>query len=214
MGRTLPRNTLTGASDAGLLGDAGDVIDSFMVAGAAAPGARDACLDCPGHTPGARRGRGRGLWPPTLRRLDYHRTGRKPTIVWADADTRQALLQDWVADSETLGHWITDLEDPVESLQQPGQLLATVATQDVARTDDGTGQIAHQVASDRVLSTVDPEMGHGRKSSSHKFDGYRAHVTVQQPADHKPRFITGIIVTPGTMPDGIRRWLRWKNDAN
>jgi hypothetical protein len=200
VGRTLLRDTLTEASDAGLLGDAGDLIDSFMVAGAAARhgtliviarAIRQVLVEAEDAN-----------WePPTLRRSDY-RTGRKPAIVWADADARQALLQDLVADAETLGTWIATLEAPAESLTQAGKLLATVATQDVVRTDDGTVQIAQQVAPDRVLSTVDPEMRHGRKSSSQKFDGYKAHVTVQQPSGDKPRLITGMTVTPGNVPDG------------
>ena len=200
VGRALLRDTLTEASEAGLLGDTGDIIDSFMVAGAAARqgtlvliarAIRQVLVEAEDAS----------CEPPTLRRLDY-RTGRKPAIAWADADARQALLQDLVADAETLNQWIADLADPAESLQQAGQLLAAVASQDVVRTDDGMVEIAQQVAPDRVLSTVDPEMRHGRKSSSQKFDGYKAHVTVQQPADDKPRLITGITVTPGNVPDG------------
>ncbi len=200
VGRALLRDTLTEASAAGLLGDAGDIIDSFMVAGAAARQGT-LLLIARAIRQVLAEAADAGYEAPTLRRSDY-RTSRKPTIVWADADARQALLQDLVADAETLRAWIVTLEAPAESLVQAGQLLATVATQDVVRTDDGSVAIAQQVAPDRILSTVDPDMRHGRKSSSQKFDGYKAHVTVQQPTDDQPRLITGMTVTAGNVPDG------------
>src|SRR6266568_3067049 len=60
-------------------------------------------------------------------------------------------------------------------------LLALVAGQDVepAEGSDGTGgrwRIARKVAEDRVLSTVDPDARHTRKSPEARRDGYRAHV--------------------------------------
>jgi hypothetical protein len=53
------------------------------------------------------------------------------------------------------------------------------------------------VATDRVISTVDPEMRHGRKSSSTRFDGYKVHVTEAVESE----FITGVSVTPGNEHD-------------
>src|SRR5258707_15877210 len=44
---------------------------------------------------------------------------------------------------------------------------------------DGTGgrwRIARKVAADRVVSTVDPDARHTRKSGEARRDGYRAHV--------------------------------------
>ena len=40
----------------------------------------------------------------------------------------------------------------------------------------GSAKIAHKVAEDRVISTVDPEARHTCKSSEARRDGYRAHV--------------------------------------
>src|SRR5258708_5911421 len=58
---------------------------------------------------------------------------------------------------------------------------ALVAGQDVEPAEgsdgtDGRWQIAQKVAEDRVVSTVDPESRHARKSRSQRRDGYRAHV--------------------------------------
>jgi hypothetical protein len=60
-------------------------------------------------------------------------------------------------------------------------LLALTAGQDVepAQGSDGTDgrwRIARKVAEDRVISTVDPDARHTRKSPENRRDGYRAHV--------------------------------------
>ena len=60
-------------------------------------------------------------------------------------------------------------------------LLALVAGQDVEPAEgsdgtDGRWRIARKVAEDRVISTVDPEARHTRKSREARRDGYRAHV--------------------------------------
>ena len=60
-------------------------------------------------------------------------------------------------------------------------LLALVAGQDVEPAEgsdgrDGRWRIARKVAEDRVISTVDPEARHTRKSPEARRDGYRAHV--------------------------------------
>jgi hypothetical protein len=62
--------------------------------------------------------------------------------------------------------------------------LALVAGQDVepAEGSDGTDgwwRIARKVAEDRVISTVDPEARHTRKSPEARRDGYRAHVAAE-----------------------------------
>lgn len=50
---------------------------------------------------------------------------------------------------------------------------------------------------DRIISAVDPEARHGKKSKTRKFNGYKAHVT--ETVDNK--FITNITVTPGNVAD-------------
>ena len=198
-GRTLLRETLQEASAAGLLGDEADIVDSFMMAGAAARqgtlilmarAIRQVLVEAEEA----------GLTPPALRRPD-DRGRRKPAIDWASAAARHALLQDLVADAAVLVAWARQASHP-ESLRQAAGLLETVAAQDITRDPDGTAHIAQQVAPDRVLSVVDPDMRHGRKSSSQKFDGYKVHLSVQRTAGARPRLVTGVTVTPGNTPDG------------
>jgi hypothetical protein len=63
-------------------------------------------------------------------------------------------------------------------------LLALVAGQDVEPADgsdgtDGRWRIAHRVAEDRVISTVDTQARHAHKTVHHRQDGYKAHVAIE-----------------------------------
>ena len=63
-------------------------------------------------------------------------------------------------------------------------LLALVAGQDVEPAEgsdgtDGRWRIARKVAPDRVISTVDPQARHTRKSKSKRRDGFRGHVAAE-----------------------------------
>lgn len=58
--------------------------------------------------------------------------------------------------------------------------------------------IARRVAKDRVISTVDADARHGRKTSARGFDGYKGHVAV----DPDSELITATTVTAGNVGDG------------
>jgi hypothetical protein len=110
---------------------------------------------------------------------DYSAPG-KPKIDWDDPAAKDVLVSALVNDANAL---VAALQDP--NLDEPGAsavaLLALVAGQDVepAQGSDGTDgrwRIARKVAEDRVISTVDPQARHTRKSPEARRDGYRAHV--------------------------------------
>src|SRR6266566_1746991 len=110
---------------------------------------------------------------------DYSRPG-KPGIDWDDPAARDALVSALVNDANAVVEAFADadLEEPAASALG---LLALVAGQDVepAEGSDGTGgrwRIAKKVAEDRVISTVDPDARHTRKSPEARRDGYRAHL--------------------------------------
>lgn len=59
-------------------------------------------------------------------------------------------------------------------------------------------EIKQGVSRDRLVSVVDPEMRHGRKTSNNKFNGYRGHIT----EDVEAEWVTGVMVSKGNLHDG------------
>lgn len=131
---------------------------------------------------------------PRLKR--YLKTG-KPDIDWDDAGARRQELNQLVRDAElVLGELPKEKEGP--TAQASRELLERVARQDVEPDGEGGVKIRKGVAPDRVVSTVDPEMRHGRKSSAGRWDGSKKHVSVEP----KSELITAVEVTPANAPDG------------
>ena len=117
--------------------------------------------------------------------LDYGKAG-KPDIDWDDPQAREQLVSDLVNDALAV----------LDALAGPGAperdataadalgLLALVAGQDVEPAEgsdgtDGRWRIARKVAPGRVISTVDAEARHTRKSKSSRRDGFRGHVAAE-----------------------------------
>jgi hypothetical protein len=110
---------------------------------------------------------------------DYSKPG-KPKIDWDDPAAKEELVSLLVNDATAVVAAFTDvkLDEPASSALA---LLALVAGQDVEPAEgsdgtDGRWRIARKVAEDRVISTVDPDARHTRKSPEARRDGYRAHV--------------------------------------
>ncbi len=121
---------------------------------------------------------------------DYSGPG-KPKIDWDDPAAKNALVSALVNDANALVAAFKDmkLEEPAASALA---LLALVAGQDVEPAEgsdgrDGRWRIARKVAEDRVISAVDPDARHTRKSPEARRDGYRAHLA----ADPETGIITG-----------------------
>ena len=126
---------------------------------------------------------------------DYAGPG-KPPCDWDDRNAREALVDALVRDARAaLGALDgTDLDGPA---REAAELLALVAGQDVEAGDDGVFRIVRKVAKDRVISTVDPEARHGHKSRNRRFDGYKAHLSV----DPDSELIDDVVVTPANTHD-------------
>jgi hypothetical protein len=113
---------------------------------------------------------------------DYSQPG-KPDVDWDDPTAQEALVSALVNDANSLLAVLigADLD---EQAQAALALLALVAGQDVEPAEgsdgtDGRWRIARKVAEDRVISTVDPDARHTRKSPEARRDGYRAHVAAE-----------------------------------
>ena len=93
---------------------------------------------------------------------DYETSG-KPLIAWDDPVAKAALVDALVRDALTLLESFDAAAADPDAASALG-LLALVAGQDVEQDTDGTWKIAQRVAPDRMISTVDPEARHMRKS--------------------------------------------------
>ncbi len=124
-------------------------------------------------------------------------------IDWDNKKERQAFLRQIVADADRLlalarqaqGRFPAESsqrKDIVEAMELLGQLLL----QDVERQEDGP-VLKEGVSRDRVPSVHDPEMRHGRKSKSNRFDGHKAAVVV----DTDSQLITAVDILPGNASD-------------
>lgn len=127
---------------------------------------------------------------------DYESSG-KPLIAWDDPVAKAALVDGLVRDALTLLKAFEAGVDDLDATSALG-LLALVAGQDVAQDEDGTWKIAQRVAPDRVISTVDPEARHMRKSRSEYRDGYKAHIAIEP----ETGLVTRAILTKANVPDG------------
>jgi hypothetical protein len=113
---------------------------------------------------------------------DYSQPG-KPTIDWDDPAAQDALVSALVNDANALVAALAGLARN-DDAEFAVALLALVAGQDVEPAEDSDGtdgrwRIARKVAPDRVVSTVDPDARHTRKSPENRRDGYRAHVAAE-----------------------------------
>jgi Transposase DDE domain/Transposase domain (DUF772) len=107
----------------------------------------------------------------------------KPHIDWDDRAARDGLVSALVNDANALVAALADTQLD-EAAQSALGLLALVAGQDVEPAEgsdgtDGRWRIAQRVAEDRVISTVDTETRHTRKSQHSRRDGYRVHVVAE-----------------------------------
>jgi Transposase DDE domain/Transposase domain (DUF772) len=117
--------------------------------------------------------------------LDYWRPG-KPVIGWDDPQAKQSLVSDLVNDALAVLAELTGEGAPQrdQAAADALGLLALVAGQDVEPAEDSDGtdgrwRIARKVARDRVISTVDTQARHTRKSKSARRDGFRGHVAAE-----------------------------------
>ena len=147
-----------------------------------------------------------GVW---ARRHDlgrYFGTSLKgeATINWDKKAERKALLASIVGDA----HRLLQLAREVRATLAPGctddekiapaaELLCQLLVQDIGTDASGEPELKQGVAPDRVPSATDPEMRHGHKSKSTRFDGHKATVAV----DVDTGLVTAVDVIAGNAPD-------------
>jgi len=128
---------------------------------------------------------------------DDYASAAKPSIDWDDPAERERLIDSRARDGYACLA-VLDGRQVDEPVSQAAQLLAKILGQDLETTEDGTFRIAHRVAKDRIISTVDPQARHGHKTAARGFDGYKGHAAI----DPGSEIITDTVVTPGNASDG------------
>ena len=113
-------------------------------------------------------------------------------IDWSDEAQRNKLLTEEIADADRVRQLVAEASVTLPpDVHDAVALLVKVARQDVEQLANGTWKIANGVARGRVISITDPEAGHGRKSASSLFNGFKTHVV----GTIKSLFVTGIAIT-------------------
>ena len=132
-------------------------------------------------------------------------------IDWSDRKARSALLAAIVADADRLLEAARQAQGELpegsperEGIVAAAELLSQLLLQDIERKsgdgDDGAGiGLKDGVSKDRMVSVHDPQMRHGHKSSSKRFDGHKASIVV----DTDTQLITAVEVLPGNAADNL-----------
>jgi hypothetical protein len=198
-------NTLRLAEEIGLLdGAAEQIIDSTPMLGAAATqdtvrlvrhGVRK-LLDAVGaFDADAARRLDDGL------QFDYARPGDKPDCRWREKAERERMLTRVAEDAERALVAVDQADGLLadEKIAAAHGLLRELIGQDFDVDEDGVPRLYRGTRADRIISTVDPEMRHGRKSQHQRFDGYKLSATA---TNSETPLITAVGVAPASQPDG------------
>ncbi|MGB6453164.1 MAG: IS1182 family transposase [Streptosporangiaceae bacterium] len=130
-----------------------------------------------------------------LRRDDDYASAGKPPCDWDDPAARETLVDELVKDALAALAALDGHE--LGAAAEAADLLALVSGQDVGPGDDGVFRIARKTAADRVISTVDTQARHGHKSRNRRFDGYKAHLSI----DPDSELIDEVAATAANTPD-------------
>jgi Transposase DDE domain/Transposase domain (DUF772) len=189
------RATLAKAVEAGIFkGRLTAIIDSSPVNGAGA--VADSYELIRGFLRQAVRAAGAGLSRSAGRAAEPF-CGAKPDIDWQDPAVRRAHLGRLVGAARVVMAELAEVADP--AVAEPVGLLAQVIDADTEPDpEDGEPRLRQGVAPDRVVSVSDPEMRHGRKSASRRFDGHKMDLI----SDENSELILGVDVRAGNASDG------------
>jgi hypothetical protein len=123
---------------------------------------------------------------------------------WSDPGQRNQFLKGLVEDAEQLLEMARQARGRVPEggraerrLLAASQLLSQLLLQDVERTEEGEVAIRRGTSGERIPSVHDPEMRHGRKSGTVRFDGHKLGLAV----DTEDQLITAVDIMAGSARD-------------
>ena len=133
--------------------------------------------------------------------FDYAEPNEKPDARWRERAERERMLTRVAQDAERALTAVEQAEGLLEDEQVKAahQLLRELIGQDFEVDDDGVPRLFRGTRQGRIISTVDPEMRHGRKSSQQLFDGYKLSAAATNTSEP---LITAVDVCPASETDG------------
>jgi hypothetical protein len=133
--------------------------------------------------------------------FDYRRPNDKPECRWREKAERERMLTRVAEDAERalqavehVGELLSD-----ERVAEAHRLLRELIGQDFDVDDEGVPRLHRGTRADRIISTVDVEMRHGRKSRHQRFDGYKLSAAA---TNTETPLITAVDVAPASEQDG------------
>ncbi|WP_426730285.1 IS1182 family transposase [Myxococcus faecalis] len=120
-------------------------------------------------------------------------------IDWSAPDAKLDALNRLCRQLDRLMAWVAKQSKSCVAapLTRYIEALAQVKAQDLEPRPEGGVQIRQGVAADRRISIEDPDMRHGRKSKSKRFNGYKQHVGT----DLDTELVVACAVTPANRPE-------------
>jgi hypothetical protein len=123
-------------------------------------------------------------------------------LEWGDPDAKAQAIDTLTRQIDSLEAWLRQ-KFPAELTKPPLKehvdTLAQIRAQDLEPDPSGGGRtrIREGVAAERRVSVSDPDMRHGRKSKTKRFNGYKRHVAL----DLDTHLIMACAVTPANRPE-------------
>jgi hypothetical protein len=117
---------------------------------------------------------------------------------WNDPSQRGQALDELLTQIDSFQRWIEQRRlDEEQPLQRYIAAISQIRKQDTEQGPTGKVRLKQGVAEDRRISIEEPEMRHGRKSKSKRFNGYKQHVAT----DLDTSLILACAVTPANRPE-------------
>jgi hypothetical protein len=123
------------------------------------------------------------------------------TVAGAKKAARERMLTRVAQDAERALRAVEQADGLLgdEKVADAHRLLRELIGQDFDIDDDGVPRLHRGTRADRIISTVDVEMRHGRKSEHQRFDGYKLSATATNTSEP---LITSVGVAPASEQDG------------
>jgi hypothetical protein len=133
--------------------------------------------------------------------FDYRRPGEKPDCRWREKAERERMLTRVAQDAELALRAVERAGELLENepVKAAHKLLRELIGQDFHADDDGVPRLQRGTAAGRIISTVDTEMRHGRKSQHQRYDGFKLSAAV---TNTREPLITAVQVAPASAQDG------------